>query len=103
MKMKILIGIISSVVILLFSWQFFRGDKIKTVYMEQYEKTTGIVNSVYASGRSYKRSTLINVSYTYSERQRRANLRREGYKEGTFNKGDTIIIYVNRDNPDEIK
>jgi hypothetical protein len=103
MKMKKLIGIISSVVILLFSWQLFKGDKIKTVDMEQYEKTTGIVNSVYASGRSYKQSTLVNVSYNYGDRQRRASLRREGYKEGTFNKGDTITIYVNRENPDEIK
>jgi hypothetical protein len=103
MKMKKVISIISSVVILFFLWQFFKGDKIKSVDMEQYDKTTGVVNSVYASGRSYKRSTLMNVSYTYNDRQRRANLRREGYKEGTFNKGDTITIYVNRENPDEIK
>ena len=100
-----LTGAVLFVIILLVICQCIRiqDNKISMTETKQYDKVKAIVNSVYASGRNYKRSTLINVSYTYDNRQRRANLRREGYKEGVFNKGDTITIFVNRSNPDEIK
>ena len=93
------------VVVLLVMWRYtgIQDHKINVRDTTQYDEVRATVNSVYSSGRSYKRSTLINVSYRYGNEQRRANLRREGYKEGTYNKGDTITIRVNRSNPDEIK
>jgi len=104
--MKI-IGIILFVISLIFSWQYSRqrnnANTVAIQKSEKYESKQAVVNSVYASGRSYKRSTLLNVSYTYDNQQLRGSLRREGYIEGTFNKGDTITIYVNKDNPSDIK
>lgn len=98
-----IIGVALFIVVLLIMWRCTGRHDDNMTETKQYDEVKAIINSAYSSGRSYKQSTLINVSYTYDNQQRRANLRRGGYKEGTYNKGDTITIRVNRSNPDEIK
>ena len=79
------------------------GGYYDTSAPADWVKCEGVVHSVYASGRGYKRGTIINVRYNYASESRSANLRRDGYREGTYNKGDSITIYVNPADPSKIK
>ncbi|MDR2232307.1 MAG: hypothetical protein LBE56_04185 [Tannerella sp.] len=107
MKKMILIALVSFAVILFIIWQYAKNEgKLQTGIggqTEQYEATVATIDRIFESGRSYKRSTLLHVSYFRNEQQRKATLRRQGYKEGTYTRGDTITIYVNRKDPYDIK
>ncbi|MHC6204119.1 hypothetical protein ACYULU_13120 [Breznakiellaceae bacterium SP9] len=69
---------------------------------ENYIKTEAEINNVFPSGRGNKMSTILTVKYTINE-NKTTTIRRSGYKEGVYNIGDKIIIYINPNNYEEIK
>jgi len=93
-----------TIMLLLIAYYYYRGKhKEETIKREYYHEVKAVINSVYQSGRNYKQTTLLNVSYTHAGQQKRIILRREGYKEGVYKKGDTITVYINPGNPQELK
>jgi len=88
----------------LVTWQLFkRKERNELQQADNYHKVTAIINRVHASGINYKRSTLIQVSYVYKDEEQKATIRRNGFKKGLYKEGDSIVIYINPDNPDEVK
>jgi outer membrane lipoprotein-sorting protein len=103
-KLEKMAGFILFAAVLFVSWLFYQcKNRNEAAETQKYDRVTATVNRIYESGRGYRRSTLINVSYTYNNVQRKTTIRRNGYREGVYNAGDTLVIYINPDNPEEIK
>jgi hypothetical protein len=60
------------------------------------------IEKIFPSGRGYRRSTIITVNYMYEGRKYTKTVTRAGYAEGQYHKGDTLTLYLNPANPDEI-
>lgn len=104
MKYKIIIVI---VFLLILGWQLYKKyDKIKIDQIEftsNYTPVEAIVKRVSPSGVRNKRSTILYVSYDIKNDNKTATIRRSGYSEGAYKVGDTITIYINPTNPEDIK
>ena len=60
---------------------------------DHYIKTEAKITNVFMSGRGMKSSTLINIKYQHNKTMS-GTLRRNGYREEQYNKGDSIVIYI---------
>jgi amino acid permease len=65
---------------------------------ENYIQINAIIENIYRSGTGIKLSTLLIVKYNYNGVEKAITIRRNGYKENYYNKGDTIIININKEN-----
>ena len=63
---------------------------------ENYIQINGTVNDIYRSGNGIYTSTLLTVEYNYNGVETIATIRRGGYKENYYRKGDMIILNVNK-------
>jgi hypothetical protein len=97
-----LIDVIIWIIMFAVAFQYIVRNN-KSEKAKRYDTVSAVINNVYASGRGYKRATLLNISFKYNNTERRVTLRRGGYDAETYHRGDTINIYVNRENPDDIK
>jgi amino acid permease len=71
--------------------------------LENYIQVNATITDLYRSGKGIKLSTLLIVKYNYNGLENTATIRRGGYKEGNYKKGDTIIININKGNNSIIK
>jgi len=67
-----------------------------------YVQVEATITNVFPSGQGTRRSTLLNVRYTYEGQDYADTLRIGGYVEGRFNKGDTIMRWLDPANPGEL-
>jgi hypothetical protein len=86
-------------------WQLY--NRMKHV-QEEAEKTVSFVpvettiESVFPSGKGFRRTTIITVSYLYESKKYSKTIRMGGYVEGRFQKGNKLTLYLNPSNPEEI-
>ena len=71
--------------------------------LDNYDKVEAEITTVLRSGQGAKMTTLITVKYEHKNTPYSNNLRRTGYKEGLYNKGDKITIYINPNDDNDIK
>ena len=67
-----------------------------------YVEVEAVIHRTLESGHGIRRSTLLDVRYTYEGKDYSSTLRLDGYAEGRFNKGDTIKRYIDPANPEEL-
>jgi hypothetical protein len=60
------------------------------------------IESVFPSGRGFRRSTLLTVSYTYKDNKFRKTIRKEGYLEGRYKQGSVLTFYLDPENPEDL-
>jgi hypothetical protein len=68
-----------------------------------YIKANGKITFVGKTGTGIYVKALLGVDYNYDNRNYSGNITRKYEKEGYYKKGDTIIIYINKNNGNEIK
>ena len=73
-----------------------------TVDRTGYVEIEAVINRAFESGRGIRRSTILDVRYTYEGKDYADTLRISGYTEGRFNKGDIIKRYIDPANPGEL-
>ena len=61
---------------------------------ENYIEVSATVKQVMRSGTRNKLTTILQVEYTDENEKHSATIRRNGYIENTYYKGDTIKIYI---------
>jgi hypothetical protein len=86
-------------------WQLYkRGKSTRLTNMEirSYLPVEVKVEDVFSSGRGFRRSTLLTVSYSYKERKYSKTIRTGGYVEGQYKKGDVLTFYLDPDDPDKL-
>ena len=66
-------------------------------------EVTAKVNRVMRSGIRNKQSTILQIEYLYNNDKQRATIIRSGYIENTYNEGDSIKIFINPNDINEIK
>jgi len=66
-------------------------------------EVTAKINRVMRSGIRNKQSTILYIEYMYNDEKKQATIIRSGYIENTYNKGDSIKIFINPDDINEIK
>ena len=86
-------------------WQIY--SRKKNAGKEAVERSSFIpvvveINAVFPSGTGFRRSTIITVNYSYNDTSYVKTIRKEGYVEGRYKKGDTMTLYLNRENPEDI-
>ena len=74
-----------------------------TVDRTGYVEIEAVINRALESGRGIRRSTILDVRYTYEGKNYAGTLRLTGYTEGRFNKGDIIKRYIDPANPGELR
>ena len=67
-----------------------------------YVEIEAVIHRALESGRGIRRSTILDVRYTYDGKDYAGTLRLDGYTEGRFNKGDTLKSYIDPVNPGEL-
>ena len=65
---------------------------------ENYIEVSAMVKQVMRSGTRNKLTTILQVEYIYENEKQNATIRRNGYIENAYNKGDTIRIFINPNN-----
>jgi|GEM_PF-2847566 len=66
-------------------------------------EVTAKVNRVMRSGIRNKQSTILQIEYIYNNDKQQATIIRNGYIENAYNKGDSIKIFINPNDINEIK
>jgi nitrogen fixation protein FixH len=103
-KMIIILSILFAVIVGIKLIQFINTEKSKSDYIkENWIEISAIVNRVMRSGTKNKLTTILQIGYIYEEENQQATITRSGYKEGTYNVGDTIKIFINPNDKKEIK
>ena len=67
-----------------------------------YVQVEATITNVLPSGRGIKMSTLLMVRYEYEEREFSGTIRLNGYSEGRFKKGDTILRWLDPAKPETL-
>jgi predicted HicB family RNase H-like nuclease len=70
---------------------------------ENYIKINGEITFVGKTGTGIRTKALLMVNYYYSNINYSGKITRKYEKEGYYKKGDEIIIYINKNNANEIK
>ena len=86
-------------------WMIYNRKKIvveETSKISSFVPVETKIESVFPSGRGFRRTTIITVSYSYEGKQYRNTVRMGGYVEGIYEKGNNLTLYLNPANPDEI-
>ena len=68
-----------------------------------YVEIEAVIQRALESGRGIRRSTILDVRYTYEGKDYAGTLRIDGFTEGRFNKGDTLKRYIDPANPGELR
>lgn len=86
-------------------WQLYnRNIKVseETVRTTSFIPVETTIESVFSSGRGYRQTTIITVSYLYENKEYNNTIRIGGFVEGRFKKGNNLTLYLNPSNPEEI-
>lgn len=107
MKQKHLkILLVASLFIVACGWQIYNRRKAvrQTIEMTaSYIPVSARIESVYPTGRGFRRGTIITVIYTHKSTEYIKTLTRGGgYTKGQYQKGDSLSLYLNPANPEEI-
>jgi hypothetical protein len=70
--------------------------------MQAYAEVEATIKSVRASGKDYRRSTILTVSYEYEGKSYSATVRLSGYEEGRYSAGDAIKRCLDPAKPEEL-
>ena len=70
---------------------------------DNYIQINGTINDIYRSGNGIYTSTLLAVKYNYNGVETIATIRRGGYKENYYRKGDMVIININKNDHNIVK
>jgi amino acid permease len=70
---------------------------------ENYIQVNRVINNVFRSGNGIYTSTLLTVKYHYNGLENTTTIRRGGYKENYYKKGDAIILHINKNDNTIIK
>lgn len=94
-------------ILILVFWQLYKKfeqeNHAKTEIQDNYIQIEAEIKRVSVSGVRTKRSTILYVDYTYKGESSSATIRRSGYEEGRYNKGDTTVIYIDPNNSNNIR
>ena len=102
---KLLIIILSILFVVLAGIKLVKlinAEKERSAYIrENCIEVSATVNQVMRSGTRNKLSTILQIEYMFDNKILRATIRRSGYRENAYNKGDTIKIFINPKNKDK--
>jgi len=101
--MQIIIAIL--LISLIGGWQIYnykKNTRQETVEKSSFIPVKTTINAVFPSGTGFRRSTIITVNYTYQDSNYVKTIRKDGYVEGRFKEGDSLMLYLNPANPEEI-
>jgi hypothetical protein len=75
--------------------QLIDTEKSESDYIkENWMEVSATVIRVMRSGTRNKQATILQIEYIYEDEKKRATITRSGYKENTYNAGDTIKIFI---------
>ncbi|MDR2809636.1 MAG: hypothetical protein LBB84_03645 [Tannerellaceae bacterium] len=107
MKQKHLkILLVASLFIVACGWQIYNRRKAVRQTLEttaSYIPVSARIESVYPTGRGFRRGTIITVIYTHEGAEYIKTLTRGGgYTKGQYRRGDTLSLYITPANPEEL-
>jgi len=85
-------------------WNLYKNDQAEqTRLRENYMKIEAEITFAGKRGTAYRTKALLFVTYSYADKNYTATITRPYRKEEYYKKGDKITIYINPNNPEEIK
>jgi hypothetical protein len=92
-------------VVIISGWQIY--NRKKNIQQSEIEPVSYVpvevtIERVFPSGTGFRRSTIITVSYLYKDKKYIKTIRRGGYVEARYKKGDTLTLFLDSANPEEL-
>jgi hypothetical protein len=75
----------------------------KKYVMENFNAIEAKVTFVFNTGRDIRAKTILDIEYIYNNQELKSKIIKKWNGNDFYKKGDTIIIYVNPNNENEIK
>jgi len=107
MQRKIIVvglGLLFAVLVIIKLANLINEKKKESDFIQKnWIEVTAKINHVTHSGRRNKQTTILQVEYMYNNDKQQTTIRKEGYIENAYKKGDSIKIFVNPKDTKDIR